>query len=115
MRGYDLFGAEVVIDEIWSCIKNADVVIADCTSRNPNVFYEIGIAHTLGTPVILITQDIEDVPMTGTNASLCTTAIHPVTQNLRSLREALGFEASTQTENALERLVATGEDGGDNG
>lgn len=30
--------------------------------KNPNVFYEIGIAHTLGKNVILITQDIEDIP-----------------------------------------------------
>jgi hypothetical protein len=38
------------------------VVICDCTGRNPNVFYEIGIAHTLGREVILITQNPEDIP-----------------------------------------------------
>jgi hypothetical protein len=32
------------------------------TGRNPNVFYEIGIAHTLGREVILITQNAEDIP-----------------------------------------------------
>ena len=37
-------------------------MIADCTGRNPNVFYEIGIAHTLGRDVILITQNEADVP-----------------------------------------------------
>ena len=37
-------------------------VIADCTTRNPNVFYEIGMAQTVGKPVLLITQDESDVP-----------------------------------------------------
>ena len=38
------------------------MVICDCTGRNPNVFYEIGIAHTLGREVILITQVDADIP-----------------------------------------------------
>ena len=38
------------------------MVICDCTGRNPNVFYEIGIAHTLGREVILITQADADIP-----------------------------------------------------
>ena len=38
------------------------MVICDCSGRNPNVFYEIGIAHTLGREVILITQSEEDIP-----------------------------------------------------
>ncbi len=36
--------------------------MCDCTGRNPNVFYEIGIAHTLGREVILITQSDNDIP-----------------------------------------------------
>ena len=32
------------------------------TDRNPNVFYELGIAHALQKEVVLITQDINDVP-----------------------------------------------------
>jgi hypothetical protein len=37
-------------------------VVCDCTARNPNVFYEAGIAHTLGREVILITQSEHDIP-----------------------------------------------------
>ena len=48
--------------DIWSAIFLAYCIIADCTGRNPNVFYEMGIAHTIGKRIILITQDEEDVP-----------------------------------------------------
>ncbi len=52
-----------LLDKIMSYIQEADVVIADCTGRNPNVFYELGIAHALRKPVILITNDaISEVP-----------------------------------------------------
>lgn len=46
-----------LLDKISNYIKRADVVIADCTGRNPNVFYELGMAHALGKPVVLITAD----------------------------------------------------------
>ena len=50
------------MQDVWSGICNAKVIIADCTNRNANVFYEIGIAHTLDKPTILISQSINDVP-----------------------------------------------------
>jgi len=61
-RGDDPFSRHDIMREIWSFIYNSRLVIADCTERNPNVFYELGIAHTLGKPAILITQNIDDVP-----------------------------------------------------
>jgi hypothetical protein len=51
-----------IIQDIVSLIDRSRVVICDCTGRNPNVFYEIGIAHTLGREVILITQNKGDIP-----------------------------------------------------
>jgi hypothetical protein len=51
-----------VIEDIWVAINSAKVIIADCTGRNPNVFYELGMAHTIGKEVVLITQDIDDIP-----------------------------------------------------
>jgi nucleoside 2-deoxyribosyltransferase len=41
----------VVIDDVKAAIAKADLVIADLSGQNPNVFYEVGIAHTLGKPV----------------------------------------------------------------
>lgn len=61
-RADDFFSQNSIIHEVWSAIAQASILIADCTGKNPNVFYEIGIAHTLGKPVILITQNQDDVP-----------------------------------------------------
>ena len=52
-----------LLDKIVNYIRNADIIIADCSGRNPNVFYELGIAHTLGRKVILITKDpVKEAP-----------------------------------------------------
>ena len=47
---------------IWENILRADLIIADLTGRNPNVFYELGYAHALHKNTVLITQSIDDVP-----------------------------------------------------
>lgn len=51
-----------IIQDVVALIDRSRVVVCDCTGRNPNVFYEIGIAHTLGREVILITQNEQDIP-----------------------------------------------------
>ena len=61
-RADDIWENPAVIQDIVSLIDRSRVVICDCTGRNPNVFYEIGIAHTLGREVILITQVEADIP-----------------------------------------------------
>jgi transcription termination factor Rho len=61
-RSDDIFSTGTIMNEIWTSILKARIIIADCTGRNPNVFYEIGIAHTLEKHVILITQDRDDIP-----------------------------------------------------
>jgi hypothetical protein len=61
-RADDIWENPVVIQDVVSLIDRSRVVICDCTGRNPNVFYEVGIAHTLGREVILITQAHADIP-----------------------------------------------------
>lgn len=52
-----------LLNKIREFIREADVIIADCSGRNPNVFYELGIAHAYNKDVILITKDpIEQAP-----------------------------------------------------
>lgn len=61
-RGDDVFGSSVIVDDIRNSIDRADIVVADLTGKNANVFYEVGICHTLDKPVLLMAQSIEDVP-----------------------------------------------------
>lgn len=51
-RGDKIFGSNVVMDDVRAAIAAADLVIADLSGQNPNVFHEIGIAHTLSKPVL---------------------------------------------------------------
>lgn len=53
---------EGMLDRIYSQIGKADVIVADMTGRNPNVFYEVGYAHALNKIVIPLTQKAEDIP-----------------------------------------------------
>lgn len=47
---------------IWSYIFHAKVVLAECTERNANVFYELGIVHTLGKPAVMIRMKGKKAP-----------------------------------------------------
>lgn len=53
---------ESILERVYNQINKADLIIADMTGRNPNVFYEVGYAHALGKTVILLTSDSEDIP-----------------------------------------------------
>jgi hypothetical protein len=46
-----------LMEKIRESIQSADCVIADVSGSNPNVFYEVGLAHAYGKPVIFLTQD----------------------------------------------------------
>ena len=58
----DLIGQRRILKDIVLAIREADVVIADLTDSNANVFYELGVAHALDKRVVLISQDITSVP-----------------------------------------------------
>jgi nucleoside 2-deoxyribosyltransferase len=46
-----------ITDKILLAIQTSDMVLADLTGSNPNVFYELGLAHAVGADVILLTQE----------------------------------------------------------
>lgn len=58
----EIFGTGKIIDQIWSGINAAKVLVAELTTRNPNVFYELGLAHALEKPVVLVSSNEGDVP-----------------------------------------------------
>jgi hypothetical protein len=53
---------ESILDRIYNQIAKADIIVADMTGQNPNVFYETGYAHALGKRTIVMTQNADDIP-----------------------------------------------------
>lgn len=62
IRADSLFRSTNIVGDIWRLTKNATVLLADLTGKNPNVFYELGLAHAIGKPVVLVSNTIDDVP-----------------------------------------------------
>jgi hypothetical protein len=62
VRADDIWENSTIIQDIFELIYKSKVVIADFSGKNPNVMYEVGIAHTLGKLVIPISQSLDDVP-----------------------------------------------------
>lgn len=62
LRADSIYDNRPVMEDIWRYTNEARIVIAELTGRNPNVFYETGIAHTIGKEVVLITQSMDEVP-----------------------------------------------------
>ena len=55
-------GTGSFIKDILLQLNQADVVLADLTDMNPNVFYELGVRHALKNRTILVSQTMDDVP-----------------------------------------------------
>jgi hypothetical protein len=58
----EIFATGKIIDQVWAGITAAKVLVAELTGRNPNVFYELGLAHALSKPVVLVSSNQGDVP-----------------------------------------------------
>ena len=72
-----------ILDKMYDSIRNSRIVIAEVSTQNANVYYELGYAHALGKPTILITKEISSAPfdIKGFN--------HIVYTNIRDLRNKL--------------------------
>ena len=58
----DLDNQQNILKDIVEGIETASIVIADLTNLNPNVFYELGLAHAMNKKTIIITQDLSELP-----------------------------------------------------
>lgn len=62
LRADDIWDDDVIIQDVVMLIGTSQAVICDLTGKNANVFYEAGIAHTMGQDVILVAQHESDIP-----------------------------------------------------
>lgn len=61
-RADEILGSQSIYNDIITNIIESDIIIADITVKNANVFYELGYAHALNKKVILIRQPHDNVP-----------------------------------------------------
>lgn len=61
-RADDIWVNPAIIDDVAALIDSSSIIVVDCTGKNPNVFYELGLAHAWGKEVIIITQSAADIP-----------------------------------------------------
>jgi hypothetical protein len=95
-RADEFHAPRSIVSDIWSAINQARLIIGDCTGKNPNVFYEIGIAHALGKETILIAQSERDIPFD----------ISPIRVIIYSLTtKEVGDEFDQQLENAMNEVL----------
>lgn len=94
-RADDIWVHTTVIQDVVSLISKAKVVICDLSDKNPNVFYEAGIAHAIGAEVILISQHATDVPFDLRHIRYI--PYHPNQQGLDELATSLKQRLKTVT------------------
>jgi len=63
LRADSIFSSSTIMADVWRCTRQAVVVLADVTGKNPNVVYELGLAHAAGKPVVIVTNSLEDCPL----------------------------------------------------
>ena len=103
-RADELSAPGVITEQIMERIKNDDLVIADLTGGNPNVFYELAIRHAVGKPAILIIEEDEHSPFDVANMR----TIRFNHKDLKSAHDAIKdiIEAIKETEKPRYRVVS---------
>lgn len=62
VRGDQIFAKAQIMADVWRSIRQSRAVLAELTDKNANVVYELGLAHAIGKPAIIITRTEADVP-----------------------------------------------------
>lgn len=62
VRGDEEYIPNEIFPSIVKQILKSRLIIANITGRNPNVMYELGVAHALGKSTIIVAQDFTDIP-----------------------------------------------------
>ena len=75
-RADDMENQRNILSDVVEGIYKSNLIVADLTTTNPNVFYELGLAHAFKKPVIHITQSIDEVPFDLKSQRLMEYSVH---------------------------------------
>ena len=87
-------GGALWFDELSRMIRQSDVVIADYSRKNPNVLFELGMAHGLGKPLILLMSEEADMELPASLVGFQIVTYNPA--NLTPFVERIGRIARHQ-------------------
>lgn len=62
VRADEVYGSRPIIADVVDLISKSSILVANLTGKNPNVNYELGLAHGMGKAVVLSAESIEDIP-----------------------------------------------------
>jgi len=62
VRADDVYRPGIILQDIITQIEESDVIIAEITPENANVFYELGYAHAMGKPTIILAEKGRPLP-----------------------------------------------------
>ena len=109
VRADDIRVQRNIMRDVIELIDRADVIVADLTGTNPNVFYELGVSHALAKQTVVITQSIEDVPfdLRPYRTILYTLDFKGAEALKTNLRAALGHENTQRVSNPVTDFLPT--------
>lgn len=100
-RGDRLYGTQPIPRKVMDAIERCDALVADISEDNPNVTYEIGIAHTLGKPVVFISHEREQaIPF-----YLGHQTIHFYNTDTTNWKEQLSKEITNTLASGINKLI----------
>ena len=107
-KGYEVIRADKILDSdtitdtILDLLKQADLVIADLTGKNPNVFYELGYRAALNLPIIQIITEGQSIPFDVSGIRTHSYNIHEMSKvdsfkaNLKGIIDTIETKIATQ-------------------
>lgn len=102
-RGDDVMAQSIILSHIIKEMLSSEIVVANVSGRNPNVFYELGIAHAFGKKVILVSRSKNDISFDISNVQV---VIYKDKETLyRSLSKWLVSILNNNEVNSLESAI----------
>jgi len=101
LRADDIWEDSTIIQDVFNLLYRGCIVVADFTGRNSNVMYETGIAHTLGRPVVPISQSKDDIPFDLRHHRFLFLVYLPNKEGLSQMRTALEERLKTILNSSL--------------
>lgn len=115
LRADDIFRSGNVVHQVIESIRDAELVVAELSEPNANVYYELGMAHAMAKPCILLTRDSSEIPFDLKNQRhLSYDTVRPAwADDLRSaLESAMEATAANPGASVLAPFSATAASGG---